>query len=604
MRCSTTAPVKIVMLGAGGTGGHIAPHLYRLLYALERPVQFVICDGDIVEEKNLIRQNISPADLGENKAKVLAERYASVFGMEAAYVPSFVEDLDTLMKLITPRGWELEEHSCRRTMEMVLLLGAVALVSNALAVFSIHNVNSNASNIVDNYMVGKTQLAEIRRSTMNIHKMALSHIVATDYGTMIDVVRQIKEEEENLETFLEAYSGYVDKEEAEVYQSLLDNYESFKHALVFLVCASADSKTDTAYALANGDVAAYGSAIESNISELYDSITTRTESARQRLLTVYIVSLVISIASMAACVLLALAAIRMIMEYVVKPMKSVMATLQDSSERVDAVVGEVRQRTRTSSKNAKDLSALAERLSGAIRQVAGSASSINGNAADMKSDVYTMAEECAAITEYSMSMKERANNMEQSARTNMETIGAKVAEMLTVLDNAIENSRSVDQVNVLAKAILEIAANTNLIAINASIEAARAGESGKGFAVVADEVRSLAAQSDQAAKATKDLIENSVRATEQGSKIVEEVSATLQKTLELVMQSSSDIQSIAEATRGEAESIAQVTEGIGQISSVVQTNSASSEESAAVSAELFDQVRLLQEQTNRFRLKQ
>ncbi len=155
----------------------------------------------------------------------------------------------------------------------IILLGAVALVSNALAVFSIHNVNSNASNIVDNYMVGKTQLAEIRRSTMNIHKMALSHIVATDYGTMIDVVRQIKEEEENLETFLEAYSGYVDKEEAEVYQSLLDNYESFKHALVFLVCASADSKTDTAYALANGDVAAYGSAIESNISELYDSIT-------------------------------------------------------------------------------------------------------------------------------------------------------------------------------------------------------------------------------------------------------------------------------------------------------------------------------------------
>ena len=125
MRCSTTAPVKIVMLGAGGTGGHIAPHLYRLLYTLDRPSRFVICDGDIVAEKNLIRQNFSPADLGENKAKVLAERYASVFGMEAAYVPSFVEDLDTLMKLITPRGWELEEHSCRRTMEMVLLLGAV-----------------------------------------------------------------------------------------------------------------------------------------------------------------------------------------------------------------------------------------------------------------------------------------------------------------------------------------------------------------------------------------------------------------------------------------------------------------------------------------------
>ena len=72
MKFAENRPVKIVMLGAGGTGGHIAPHLYRLLYALERPVRFIICDGDIVEEKNLVRQNFTPADLGENKAKVLS----------------------------------------------------------------------------------------------------------------------------------------------------------------------------------------------------------------------------------------------------------------------------------------------------------------------------------------------------------------------------------------------------------------------------------------------------------------------------------------------------------------------------------------------------
>ena len=66
MKFSMTRPVKIVMLGAGGTGGHIAPHLYRLLYALDRPVRFIICDGDVVEEKNLVRQNFIPADLGEN----------------------------------------------------------------------------------------------------------------------------------------------------------------------------------------------------------------------------------------------------------------------------------------------------------------------------------------------------------------------------------------------------------------------------------------------------------------------------------------------------------------------------------------------------------
>ena len=77
----------------------------------------------------------------------------------------------------------------------IILLGIVALISNVLSVFSINNVNSNASKIVDNYMVGSETLQNIRHTTTNIHKMALSHIVATDYTTMITVVAQIKEEE-------------------------------------------------------------------------------------------------------------------------------------------------------------------------------------------------------------------------------------------------------------------------------------------------------------------------------------------------------------------------------------------------------------------------
>ncbi len=126
MKFSTTRPVKIVMLGAGGTGGHIAPHLYRLLYALDRPVRFIICDGDIVEQKNLVRQNFTSADLGEKKAKVLAERYASVFGLETEYVPNFVEDDAQLKALVTPQEWRsgyYPHHVVVR--EQVILIGAV-----------------------------------------------------------------------------------------------------------------------------------------------------------------------------------------------------------------------------------------------------------------------------------------------------------------------------------------------------------------------------------------------------------------------------------------------------------------------------------------------
>ena len=140
MRFAKDTPVKIVMLGAGGTGGHIAPHLYRLLYALDRPVRFIIVDGDIVEEKNLVRQNFTHADLGENKARVLAERYSSVFGLETEYIPSFIEDRDTLLGLVTPMVWKknayyvsssefvngtLQTSPNSMITELVILIGAV-----------------------------------------------------------------------------------------------------------------------------------------------------------------------------------------------------------------------------------------------------------------------------------------------------------------------------------------------------------------------------------------------------------------------------------------------------------------------------------------------
>ena len=131
---SRSRPVKVVMLGAGGTGAHIAPHLYRLLYALERPVKFIICDGDKVEPKNLVRQNFTQDDLGENKARVIAERYSEAFGLETSYVPSFIESAERLEELVKPEviytGRYVHNGEggllVRETVpELVILIGAV-----------------------------------------------------------------------------------------------------------------------------------------------------------------------------------------------------------------------------------------------------------------------------------------------------------------------------------------------------------------------------------------------------------------------------------------------------------------------------------------------
>ena len=96
MKLALNRPVKIVIIGAGGTGGNVIPHLYRIAFSSNRPCKVIICDGDIVERKNLIRQNFAECDIGENKAQVMAERYSEVFGIETEYIPDYIESEEEL----------------------------------------------------------------------------------------------------------------------------------------------------------------------------------------------------------------------------------------------------------------------------------------------------------------------------------------------------------------------------------------------------------------------------------------------------------------------------------------------------------------------------
>lgn len=118
---------------------------------------------------------------------------------------------------------------------------------------------------------------------------------------------------------------------------------------------------------------------------------------------------------------------------------------------------------------------------------------------EIRQDVHEIAEECGTITGYSASMRERADGLEHSALTNTKRIREKVADILAVLNEAIQQSRSVDQINLLTKDILKLTSSTALIALNATVEAARAGKAGEGFAVVADEIRELSGSCQETA---------------------------------------------------------------------------------------------------------
>lgn len=157
-----------------------------------------------------------------------------------------------------------------------------------------------------------------------------------------------------------------------------------------------------------------------------------------------------------------------------------------------------------------------------------------------------------------------------------------------------------DRIAQIIGSIEEIADQTNLLALNASIEAARAGDAGKGFAVVATQVGNLAEQSSEAARNTKDLIQSAIMAVEEGTRLTKSTADSLVVVVENARTVNKSVAEIAEASENQASAASQISEGINQIAFVVESNSATSEESAAASEELSSQADLLKELVGRF----
>ncbi|NLV86898.1 MAG: hypothetical protein GX025_06745 [Clostridiales bacterium] len=200
------------------------------------------------------------------------------------------------------------------------------------------------------------------------------------------------------------------------------------------------------------------------------------------------------------------------------------------------------------------------------------------------------------------------NNAQQAAETYnssreaSELMQRSVDDMAAMLDAMDSISDMSTEISKVIKVIDDIAFQTNILALNASVEAARAGQHGKGFAVVAEEVRNLAAKSAEAAKETAVLLERSVANVDAGNIIVKRVSEGLKAVDELTMKNAGAVEAINADSHRQSEMMEEINEGIAQISSVVQLNSATAEETAAAAQEMSAQSTILDESVNRFRL--
>ncbi len=265
-----------------------------------------------------------------------------------------------------------------------------------------------------------------------------------------------------------------------------------------------------------------------------------------------------------------------------RAMSQILDSLNNALFQINQTAGQVSQESEKMAMDSQTLSNGAVQQASAVQQLSASIQTLSDQVSSTSVDA------------------DNAREASMNAAAQLEACNEKMAELTTAMKDISEASQ---QISGIIRTIEDISFQTNILALNAAIEAARAGSAGKGFAVVADEVQSLANKSSIAAQDITRLIKNSMNLVEHGTELSAESTRTLEVGVAGARRSTELVERIAVSAGEQAESLAQLTMGMEQISGVVQTNASTAEKSASSAQELRSQSEELSESVQRFKLR-
>ena len=543
----------------------------------------------------------------------------------------------------------------------VALLGM--LIISGMSFFLMGRMNDMTSDIATSWLPSVDVAREMSTTISNIRLNELEYLSADSDNKKETSLQYLQDGNETMDTLLAAYGDMIDEEERNFYDNANNLWIRYQAAAEEMMALAKQGRSENARGILDGECETLFNSLNSAFDDIINYNTKGSDDAAAESTSLYKTATLTMAAVVIAIILVGVFFSFVIIRLIKIPISEIknaatkMAegdldvkisyTSKDELGVLAAQVGKLIHKLQLIIEDENQFLAkmaegdftvdstceeaytggfypllvsfrgIADKLNDTMLQISQSSSQVAGGADQVSNGAQALAqgatEQASSVQELAATIDEISNKVSQNADSARQA--SKAASSVSVkMDVSKEKMQQMthamgdisscsSEIGKIMKIIEDIAFQTNILALNAAVEAARAGNAGKGFAVVADEVRNLANKSREASENISALIENSLKAVENGTQIADDTAQSLIQAVNDVNKMAGIIEQISEASSDQADSIAQLTVGIDQISNVVQTNSATAEESAAASEELSSQSQIMKSLVGRFQLK-